>query len=469
MTRLDQAMIDYLKTPVGFAEGMLGMKLYPKQAEVLTAIFRGRNTRTSFRSCTEGGKTSRVMTAAILYALAVHRAQCRTTSGSWIQIEDQLQPSLHKYRHKFPAWKFTQDCHIATEQQDVFWTGLSTNDPGRFEGQHADTDRPLFIGVDEAKTVKDDIYTAIDRCKPTWLVLMSSPGYSEREFYRSHTVNSKFYQTIVQRASECPNWTREQMDYVRQKYGATNPVTLSMLDAEFMPFVEDAVINLRALEDVLAEPPPFNGKRHERKAHLDFAAGGDENVIAFRWGNRITLEACWREKNTMSAVGRFITELTRLGNEYGLQKDEIEGDADGLGKPMCDALAEAGWPVYCCHGNAAPRFDDHYANEVAEMWFSGNASIEKKEFILPADSDFKAQALDRKQCYNSKGKLALESKEDLKKRNAPSPDRADAVFGAMSPLHGVRRPVTVASWAEHIQEREERGEGSLIGGFDAGA
>jgi hypothetical protein len=33
-----------------------------------------------------------------------------------------------------------------------------------------------------------------------------------------------------------------------------------------------------------------------------------------------------------------------------------------------------------------------------------------------------------------KGKLAIESKSDMKKRGVHSPDRADAVFGAMTPV-----------------------------------
>jgi hypothetical protein len=46
---------------------------------------------------------------------------------------------------------------------------------------------------------------------------------------------------------------------------------------------------------------------------------------------------------------------------------------------------------------------------------------------------FIEQATNRIKCYDAKQRLRIESKEDLRgpKRNQPSPDRAEAVFGAL--------------------------------------
>lgn len=53
--------------------------------------------------------------------------------------------------------------------------------------------------------------------------------------------------------------------------------------------------------------------------------------------------------------------------------------------------------------------------------------------ILPDDEILKEQLVNRKWRRTSDGKLLLESKEDLKRRGGHSPDRADAVLGAMMP------------------------------------
>ena len=43
-----------------------------------------------------------------------------------------------------------------------------------------------------------------------------------------------------------------------------------------------------------------------------------------------------------------------------------------------------------------------------------------------------AQLTSRRGWPDSKGRLELESKQDMRSRNLPSPDRADAVLGAMT-------------------------------------
>ena len=103
---------------------------------------------------------------------------------------------------------------------------------------------------------------------------------------------------------------------------------------------DGAVIPLAFVEGCLASPPAF-AEHGEVQAFCDFAAGGDENVMAVRRGNRVGIVAAWREKDTMHAVGRFI----RLFQEHGLHAWQISADEGGLGVVMCDALHEAGWPV----------------------------------------------------------------------------------------------------------------------------
>ena len=419
-----------VSTPDGFATAYLGMTLYPKQRDVLAAL-AFENCAISFRSCNEGGKTKRVITAGILWHLAMFpKGQIISTSGSFRQIKDQLLPSLHTYATRFPRWTFLHTPRIETESINCFWAGFATNDAGKFEGSHADTDAPLMMIVDEAKTVKDDIFQAIERCKPTRLLIASSPGYAEGEFYRSHTTKAKFYQTFVQRAADCPHWKAEDIAKLREKWGAEHPLYKSMVDADFMESVADAVVDMKALEDLMADPP--TEKAGDKKAFCDFAWGGDgdENVLAFRNGNRVAIESTFRADNLHAICGRFISDFTRLG----LRPHEIDGDEGGGGKLIIDQLAAMGWKINRVNNGEAPRFSDHYSNLASEMWHDGAMQIARREVILPDDDDLRGQMLDRKRIPNAKGKLALESKRDMKARGVPSPDRADAVFGCMTPL-----------------------------------
>ena len=443
---LSQNELAWLATPSGFARGLLGMGLYPKQAAVMDALQPVGST-VSFKSCNEGGKTRKVICGTILWHLAQFPfGHVVSTSGSYRQIADQLLPALHGYRGKFPRWEFLQTPRIQTERLECYFDGFSTNDAGKFEGHHAGSDlaakhfgadydmhrhAPLLIIVDEAKTVPQAIFTAIERCKPTRLLLCSSPGYAEGEFYASHTTKARFYKTFTQKASECPHITPEEIQKTREKWAGAPEFVASMLDAEFMPMVEGAVINLRALEDLLADPPRFDPSQGQRKAFCDFAwsGSGDENAMALREGNRVTLPLTFRSGNLYELCGRFVAAW----KQRGLKPEEIEGDEGGGGKLVCDALAEMGWNIVRVNNQEAPRWDEQYANLAAETWHEGGRVIQRRDIILPDDNDLRGQLMDRKQKVNAKGKLAIESKDDMRKRGVPSPDRADAVLGAMSP------------------------------------
>ncbi|HEV2320135.1 MAG TPA: hypothetical protein VGV18_10315, partial [Verrucomicrobiae bacterium] len=432
-----------LAMPDVFAEGVLNMKLYPKQRDALRAL-APRGSAVSFRSCNEGGKTKRVICAAILWHLAnFPKGHVITTSGGHRQIKDQLLPALQAYQAVFPDWKFLRTPRIETSNPQCFWEGFSTDEGGKFEGHHAGgSDEPLLIVVDEAKTVKDDIFQAIERCKPTRLLIASSPGYAEGEFYRSQTTRGKFYTKIVQTAAECPHWTAEAKDLIREKWGESHPLYRSMVMAEFMESVADAVVPLKELEYLMANPPFPRKASHtlaaatEIKAFCDFAwsGDGDENVLVLRDGNVITIEEAFHADNLDAICVRFIGAFNRLH----LKPHQIDGDEGGGGKLICDRLQSMGWRINRVNNGAAPRQCQHYANLAAEMWYEGAKKIANREIILPDDNELRAQILDRKSVSHAQGKLAIEGKSDMKKRGVRSPDRADAVFGAMTPVRRVQ-------------------------------
>lgn len=423
---------------VGFGENILNKRFYPKQKQVLESLFP-RGSKVSFVSCNDGGKTVEVIVTAILAHLCLFpKGRIISTSGSFRQIKDQLQPALETYKPLFPSLHFTE-LRIASADPNCFWHGISTADAGKFEGQHEGADgKDLLLIADEAKTIRDPIFTAIDRCRATRVLLASSAGYAQGEFYRSQTVRRQFYRCVKQTAMECAHITPQRIDEMRTKWGESHPLFKSAMLAEFMPFVEGAIVNLASLDELLADPPVF--RPGERKAFCDFAwsesGTGDESVLALRYGNRITIEAHFRAKGLHATCARFVTEFSKLG----LKSWEIEGDADGDGSTIIKQLRSMGWAIGEAHNGGKPRWNEHYANLASEMWCDGARDIINRKWILPDDDELYGQMLDRKIVPHNRGKLCIESKQAMKDPNreggsvTQSPDRADAVFGAMAPL-----------------------------------
>lgn len=429
----------------GFGEAVLGKTFYPKQREALEALFPN-GSFVGFASCNGGGKTREVLVTATLAHLVLLQGKVVATSGSFRQIKDQLIPALKAYESRFPGYRFL-DSRIESSNPNCFLDAFSTNDAGKFEGHHGSEDSPLLLLFDESKTIRDPIFEAGERCRipRQWcrVLYASSPGYAQGEFFRVMTTRSRSltHPPIRQKASECPHISREEIAVIRAKWGPDHPLVRSMLDAEFMPFVEGAVVSLRELDALLADPPAF--KDGQWKIYFDAAwseaAAGDETVVASRHGNRIKLEACFRERGLHATAGRLIGEFVRMG----LSPADcwfMEGDNGGQGKLIIDQLWKMGWQVGRANPGEQPRYNDRYANLTSEMWVDGSMAITQREYILPDDQELYGQMLDRKIVPNNRGLLSIESKLAMKDPNREggavtcSPDRADAVFGAMAPM-----------------------------------
>lgn len=460
---------EILVRPSAFCRVVEGMSLTDRQCEIMDD-FGPMGSRVAVRTCNESGKTSRIIAGLILWHGSVFPlGTAISTSGSWLQITHQLVPHLKRYAHKHPKWIFN-----ATDISNAgrpLWLGFSTNDAGRAEGFHGEPTAPLLALVDEAKSVPDEIFTAIDdRCNPQRYGLLSSPGYASGEFYRAHTSNSQLYKTHKLTAYECPHIAADTIERRIKKWGADHPLVKSMIFAEFMEFIEDALLTLADWENCIEHAPDRAGI--ERHAFCDFAGkGGDNNVFAARLGNEVWIEDYWNQRTEMESVGHYVTLFNKLKREYGFQPHEISGDADGIGGPMCDRLNEVGWPINRFHGGSAALESTHYFNRISEVWFTGAEKIKKRQIIIRdrSNEELRGQIMSRKRKEPSNGKLQIEPKKEMFARGLPSPDLADAVLGAMATGFSNRSMNVIRKDPLWATDNDDMGvDANLLAGMDAG-
>jgi hypothetical protein len=415
--------------PWFFAVAVLGLQLYKWQAIVLEAI--GQGLPVALAAANGSGKTRYIVAPAILWLLFYWpRAVIPVTSGSWTQLENQLWPHLWEHRSKFPQWDWLSMAIHTPEGGRAF--AFSVNDERRAEGYHGTSEAPCMYIIDEAKSVDDGVFVASDRCTAQYRLICSSTGGPFGRFYECfHALQSQYFTRRI-KTEDCrhPGQERGHLDekYERDRaiYPEDDPAFRSMHFSEFMD--EDGpgcIISqgaLRACLDAAVAHAPSS-----RAAFCDFAAGGDENVIAVADGNRVELIRCWRDTDPIRACKDFIAEFLRLK----LVPAELYGDEGGLGIVMIGYLAEMGWRLRCVNNGEPARDSEHYCNKGSEIWFSVAKRIIKKEVILPDDQVFFRQATSRRRDYDGKMRLAAESKEKMAARGLKSPDRADAVFGAL--------------------------------------
>lgn len=288
--------------------------------------------------------------------------------------------------------------------------------------------------MDEAKSVDEQIFQGIDRCTYDALMYTSSPGLMMGRFYDAFTKNAADFLTIQAGLQDCPHIPKEKIADIVRTYGEEHPFTQSSVYGRFMEQDdgEQFVVSLSTLSSLLLSPP-----RHKpgmKLAFCDFAEGRAEHTIAYRDGNKVTIAAAWRESNKEAAAGRFIREFKKLG----LKPSMIWGDA--ADQVMLGLLREAGWPINQKNFGAPARNSEVYQSWSAEAWHELALSIAKGEVILDDDDILKAQGTTRKKTITARGKLGVEEKYDLAKRNLPSPDRWDAVAGAWNVYDNTQLP-----------------------------
>jgi phage terminase large subunit len=171
----------------------------------------------------------------------------------------------------------------------------------------------------------------------------------------------------------------------------------------------------------------------------------------------------------MAGIGQFILEFRKAG----LEAKQIWGDNGGMGKVMVDALSQAGWSINRFNFGAKPSNEFAFVSRGAEAWFNFGRQVTNGELSLIRDETLIAQLTSGKTTCDSRGRIKLESKDELRARGLKSPDRADAVVGAFALrgagvgsnyINGRRR-----DWMGEMQEQPGHGSDADIlrqlGGF----
>lgn len=163
----------------------------------------------------------------------------------------------------------------------------------------------------------------------------------------------------------------------------------------------------------------------ERIMGVDVARyGDDETVIAFRCG-RNAYDEPWksfRKLDTMESAARVADEFDRY------RPNALFVDETGVGAGVVDRLRQLGYPVVAVNFGSKPDnlTDAKVANKRAEMWVRMREWL-RGEVGIPDDPQLEAQLTSVEYKHDANNAILLEKKEDMKKRQLPSPDRADAL------------------------------------------
>lgn len=185
---------------------------------------------------------------------------------------------------------------------------------------------------------------------------------------------------------------------------------------------------------------------------LDVARLGADRTVAYanRAGHvRLLFEH--RHHDLMATTGRLIAAMREL--LLAPPEDVVAFvDDTGVGGGVVDRAREQGVAVRAFIGAARAVRPERFANVRAEShWHMREALREGRVDLDPADVELAEQLVGLRTKYDSRGRLLIESKEEMRRRGVSSPDRSDGLsmtFAEPSRVRPVSEPTAAEEWAE---------------------
>lgn len=455
-------------SPNAFVRECLRLEPDAWQDEVLAAAVSRQ--RLALKASKGPGKSALLAMLAWWWLATRLHPKIVATSITGDNLADGLWSELSRWQQRSPflqaAFTWTATRVFANQHKETWFasarawpkTGDSAAQADTLAGIHADA--VMFI-IDEAGGIPDAVVAAAEAGlanvddaagREARLLIAGNPTHLSGPLYRACTTERNLW--WVKEISGDPDdpgraprvsvqWAREQI----QKYGRDNPWVLVNVFGKFPPRQSNVLLGPDEVTAAVARVVREADVEAQAKVMaLDVARfGDDESVLVLRQGRALYRPTAWRNLDTVQLAGQVALMLEKH------QPDACFIDTSGIGGGVYDVLRAQGHRVMSVDFGAAAVEADRFLNKRAEMWWR-MADWVRAEGALPDDGELRAQLPGPIYSFTADGKVKLESKEDMKKRGLPSPDRADALamtFAATVVKRGTlesNSPRTTAEW-----------------------
>lgn len=472
----------YAHDPVLWAKEKLGYDLWSKQQEIITSVHD--HNQTAVYTCHSVGKS---LCAAVTACWWIEtrppgEAFVVTTAPTDPQVAAILWREMNRLHSKgnLSGRMNLKDWYLGNELVGI---GRKPSDynPTAFQGIHA---RYVLAILDEACGIPKVLWDAISTitandeshtlaignpddphaefasvCKPGsgWNVIQV--GYEDTPNFTGEKVSEHVAASLI-----APRWVEDR----KVRWGEDSALFSSKVKGEFPENSEDGVIpNSWAQQCRYLQLPPEG----LRCAGLDVGGGGDRTILRERVGPKVGREKIWVESDPNVVIGQIALTL----EEWEIERVII--DVIGIGWALAGRIRElsrAHNHVHSetTHGAEVIKFNasekstepNRFFNKRAELHWMGRELSRLKQWDLETvNDDTIAELTEAKYVIvDSKGKIKVERKDEIKKRlSGMSPDAADSLLMAFweGDVIEVNMPVTIQDFVSSATDT--RGQDSL--------
>jgi hypothetical protein len=297
--------------------------------------------------------------------------------------------------------------------------------PEALQGIHADN---VLLVADEASGIPESVYEAASGSMSghnATTLLLGNPTRNSGLFYDTHNRLKGEWKTFHVSCLDSPRVSDAFVREMQLRYGEDSPAYHVRVLGNFPPREEDTVIPVELIDSAMNREIKI-AKNTKSVWGLDVARmGSDASALAKRRGPVVEEIQTWKGLDLMQLTGAVVAEYEALTPSE--QPVEILVDSIGLGAGVLDRLRELGLPARGINVAESPALKGTYANLRAELWFKCKAWLANRDVKIPKDEQLFAELASPRYTFTSSGKMQIESKESMKKRGLPSPDKADAL------------------------------------------
>lgn len=455
MEELIDALEFYYDDPAAFLEDMLDLQCDGWQREVAADV--AVYPKVAVKSGQGVGKTALEAGFIIWFLVCRPYSKVIATAPTMQQLYDVLWAEIAKWLESSKVkdlltWTKTK-VYMAGDSERWFATAKTATKPENMQGFHEDH---MLIVVDEASGVADPIMEAILGTltgEDNKLLLMGNPNRIDGVFYDAFNKDRDKFRTHTVSSRDSKRTSKDNIAMLESKYGKDSDVVRVRIDGQFPKGALDSFISLETVEDACSKNNRVKQSDIDASRILHIGVdvarfGDDKTVITPRISGRVFEFRKYAKKSTMETAGNVIRCCKEyMGKHANIRTCLIKVDDSGVGGGVTDRLKEVIQEEKLPYrvipvNNGESAADEYYFNLGAQLWGNIKELLEQNfsnkmqgkndvQIELPYDDEMIKQLSVRKYHMTSKGKIQMESKDDMKKRGIGSPDTADSLSLAL--------------------------------------
>lgn len=494
----------WYQSPTAYADDVLGVRLTNEQSDVVECV--AANTLTSWRSAQKLGKSTVISVLGLWWPDTRDAGLCVMTSGNASQVRIILWRELRRL-HAKARIPIGGSLHLSPENGLTFddgraTVGLTADQPERLQGYSG---AKLLFLVDEASGFSDELLEAVlgNLAGGGQALLCGNPTKIVGLFARTHRNKITGWKLKHTSAFDSPNVKADlaiealgaerdadeverinatrvpglaQLAWVRQMaetFGVDSAAFAVRVKGEFAEEGDDATVPLALVTAAVALWTPDHRETGVLELGVDPARfGDDETSITPKRGRWSGASLAVRKLDNVEVaavvllalfgdVGKVDVDAETRVKLAGLVRGEpwarvgekpiVRVDVGGLGAGVVDILRrDQRIQVVSVNAGATSRHPTRFHDTRAELWWCARRWLERGG-MMPEDEKRDAELLAAKHYTDTKMRVAVASKDDMKKALGRSPDRADSLCLACygeSPLEDAERPRLAVSAAQ---------------------